>query len=294
MTALVHELANLLDGTLRTLELARRQAHASAETSPSERAVPGQVPGSVLPRGDIGRRLDVVHTGMSHMVSLLREMSGFSSDARSLLAEPDPIPTSDTDDEHPAGRGLSRGVPTLAEAVNHAAEVLEPVAADLNIRIHVDLPTSFQRLAARGLFGVVAGAIRNAIESIEQARLSDGPAPGSADAASGPISAGGAIQINGGMTDDQAGVWIEIADDGIGFPAASGLDPARCFEIGYTTKPGSSGIGLAVARDTVRRLGGTIALGPRDPGTPGRRGAVLRVEWPIIPVTHPHLREGSR
>lgn len=330
LSVLIHEMANLLDGSLRCLELARRQVIAGAASGLASRpsgvavdriaasddrggthdcAIPIVLSASafsnpsVAPnqsKGDVERRLDVVHAGMSHMVSLLREMSGYSSDARSLLDDDDSQRGIAAGGGGGVGRGLSRGVPTLTEAVRHAADVLEPVAADDGIRVSICLPPVFESLAARGMFGVVASAIRNSIEAIQQGRLRNGShgtsgtsrlnMAGAEDQSAG-VAAIGSIDIVGGTMDHDTRAWLEITDDGIGPATTLEGDTERFFELGYTTKTGSSGIGLAVARDTVTRLGGVITLRPRDAKATLDaaqanepivcRGAVLRIEWPI-------------
>jgi signal transduction histidine kinase len=77
---------------------------------------------------------------------------------------------------------------------------------------------------------------------------------------------------------------VEITDDGAGPPG--GADLARVFEHGFTTKPGGSGIGLAVARSVVEQAGGTVVLlRRRDPRDPRRPGALLRIVVPV-PTTN--------
>lgn len=64
---------------------------------------------------------------------------------------------------------------------------------------------------------------------------------------------GGAITIT--TTAGLDSIELSIADQGRGLP----LDKrARLFEPFFTTKPGHAGLGLAVARQIVERLGGTI------------------------------------
>jgi sensor histidine kinase regulating citrate/malate metabolism len=92
-------------------------------------------------------------------------------------------------------------------------------------------------------------------------------------------------------------VMITIEDDGEGLVPgrrASGRNgthhreagPSRAdgkvFRLGYTTKPGGSGIGLSLCRDVIEQIGGTIELlaRPRDPGS-GRGGAVLSMCYPV-------------
>ena len=81
---------------------------------------------------------------------------------------------------------------------------------------------------------------------------------------------------------DAAEVIIEILDDG---PGPTDAAQTRAFERGFSTRPGSSGIGLALASDIARELGGGITLEPRWPKKPHgqRRGAVLRLRFPAAP-----------
>ncbi|MCU1408658.1 MAG: Histidine kinase [Microbacteriaceae bacterium] len=75
-------------------------------------------------------------------------------------------------------------------------------------------------------------------------------------------------------------VVIEVADSGAGVPPGSSGDILRH---GYSTKePGSQGrgIGLALVRQSVARLGGTLDVGRRH-------GAVFTVTIPVRPVMAP-------
>ncbi len=77
--------------------------------------------------------------------------------------------------------------------------------------------------------------------------------------------------------DNRDWLLLEITDDGAGPPP----DPSRVFDLGFTTKPKGSGVGLAVARGVVQGVGGSIELSPRfAPGSGPRRGAVLRALFP--------------
>jgi signal transduction histidine kinase len=67
-----------------------------------------------------------------------------------------------------------------------------------------------------------------------------------------------------------------VKDDGAGIN--QGVDAARVFDLGYTTKRGGAGVGLAVARSIVQGAGGQIELSAR----PGAHGCVLRVRFPGI------------
>jgi two-component system, NtrC family, sensor kinase len=83
---------------------------------------------------------------------------------------------------------------------------------------------------------------------------------------------GGALMVTAGSTTE--GIWIEIADTGLGIPA--GLLP-RIFEPWLTTKPAGrgTGLGLSITKEVIIGHGGSIvaANGPE-------RGAIFRIELP--------------
>ena len=62
--------------------------------------------------------------------------------------------------------------------------------------------------------------------------------------------------------DDEGGVHIEISDRGPGIPADAA---GRIFDPYFTGKPGGTGLGLALVKQTIEMHGGTISL----KGTPG-------------------------
>jgi signal transduction histidine kinase len=70
---------------------------------------------------------------------------------------------------------------------------------------------------------------------------------------------------------------LEIEDDGPGLS-----DTRNLFVPFFTTKPGGTGIGLALCRQIAEAHGGTVTLQKRV----GARGAIATVRWP--------LSEGSR
>ncbi|HPE15903.1 MAG TPA: ATP-binding protein [Oscillospiraceae bacterium] len=88
---------------------------------------------------------------------------------------------------------------------------------------------------------------------------------------------GGTIEITAGEKPD--GVWMEVADNGIGIPPK---DRARIFERFYrvdkarSRESGGTGLGLSIAQEIVRQHGGTISLVDKD--TPG---LTVRIELPL-------------
>ena len=80
---------------------------------------------------------------------------------------------------------------------------------------------------------------------------------------------GGWLSIRGG---DDDGVEIVVRDTGPGIAAD---DLARIFEAGFSTRPGSSGLGLAVCRRILEQHGGSISVESR-----AGHGAIFRLRLP--------------
>ncbi len=68
------------------------------------------------------------------------------------------------------------------------------------------------------------------------------------------------------------GIDLQLSDSGEG---VSGDDGARLFEPLFTTKPKGNGLGLWIARDLVRRLGGELSL-----AAGALSGACFRIQLP--------------
>lgn len=84
---------------------------------------------------------------------------------------------------------------------------------------------------------------------------------------------GGWIELGGNLLGDGKFVALSVADNGPGI-AAENL--ARVFEPGFSTRPGSPGLGLAVCRKIVERHRGTIQC----VSAPGR-GAKFTLVFPL-------------
>lgn len=83
---------------------------------------------------------------------------------------------------------------------------------------------------------------------------------------------GGGVDLRWYASHDRA--TIEILDEGLGLGSSDNL-----FVPFFTTKPGGSGIGLALARQIVEGHGGSLSLENRSDA----RGCIARVELPLVP-----------
>ncbi len=231
LTTLTHELRNLLDGSLRWIAIAERDL-----PNPDDADL-----GEELER--TRKQLDTVRRALVQMNELVRT---------SMSA------------------GLSLGTPvmspmariSLAEALDHAADVARPRASSLGIELSISIDERAGPRAAGAMYSVMLNALHNAIDSIER-RLAGRPGDGRIEARLGWTERGGISRV-----------VFEVDDDGDGPPEL--VDPGGVFEPGYTTKDGGQGIGLALSRQIVLEMGGRIELLPRSEG----RGAVLRVVLP--------------
>jgi signal transduction histidine kinase len=167
---------------------------------------------------------------------------------------------------------------SLAEAVEHAAEVLRPIASEHEIEIATAVDPRLETAPAGSVYMVLTAGVRNSIDSIARRRQIGRRGSGAAPAR-------GRVEIAARLDDADPGkpaIRIEIRDDGFGPPAHAGPHGEQLFSVGFTTKAGGLGIGLSLAKEIVRELGGTIGLAQRF--TPaladGARGAVLSVSYP--------------
>lgn len=248
LTTLTHELSSLLDGSLRVIGIAKR----SVDTASTRHD-------DICPE-KLARQLDTVRAAMVQMAELIRaSMMGLSEGGLAAMR---------------TGFGAGSSV---QEAVRHAVDVMTPLAEEGMIRVDVDVTDDLHDVGAGPIYAVITNGVRNAIESIMR---------------QGNRFVGGHVHVRAWTQSGRTGkcVMIEIMDDGEGLPpqtfqrASAGrmAEGPGVFALGFSTKEGGTGVGLALSRDIVQQLGGTIELRarPRD-ATTGRAGAVLSVCYPV-------------
>lgn len=203
---LVHEFANLVDGSIRSMEVARRRIGEGVRDT------------------EALRHLGSVERALRHMSSLVQDASP--------IAKRLPEPTAHAELDALLDDAIAMVRPAL-DAEGHTIDSTDVGAWDV--------PTT--------LFPVFVNALRNAVEAMDRP---------------------GAITVSASVRD--ATLTIEFIDTGK--PTAL-VDP---FCDGETTKSNGSGVGLALCKDIVRELGGSIELGSR---TDDRQGSRLLIAIPI-------------
>lgn len=134
--ALAHEMRNLLDGSLRTLGLAKRAAVL--------------LPATVRESEQIVRYLDTASLAMERMADLVNAAMRGSG---SVIGRADLCPSAPI---------------TLHEAIRHAVDVITPEAQERAIRIDTRLDQVAGRMPVGPLYSVLLNALRNSIEAIPQ------------------------------------------------------------------------------------------------------------------------------
>ncbi len=238
LTVLAHDLSNMLDGSMRWLSLAA----------------------AAMPEGDKPNEADDLTKAREQIgtvLSTLERMSGMVNAAMRSRSVPIGSPI----------LGVSEAV-NIAMAIDHAVDVVRPMANAAGAGIRVRIDPRAGRLPAGPLYTVVLNGLFNAVQSIANATAADSLDPG------------GEIEVVARFDPKREEAVIEVFDDGIG------LDPKarnnKAFKHGVSTKNDHQGIGLSMAHQIVEQLEGIITLSQRDDRTNASRpGAVLRVCVPI-------------
>ncbi len=246
LAELTHELSGLIDGSMRTVNLV-----LSARERPDEITRQSQ---------DLDRRLRTVRAALEQMAGMvqaaIRDGSAAAPRRRPALA---PL--------------------TLADAVEHAVAIHEPLAVEHAAKVLVSVDPSARGLPAGPMYTLVVNGVRNALESLsrrvdtpDQAADPAQPTPPARqveiDVRLSPLGDGGRRQV-----------LVTISDTGVGPPVPQRTVRGRPFQPGFSTKPGGAGLGLALCRDLLMQFAGAVELSPRDDGP----GAILRARYPAPP-----------
>lgn len=220
---LIHEIAGLIDGSLRYLRIVQRDLEHSPGVPP---------PASSL------ANLDVATDALARVASLVHDANGAVTHCSSINV----------------GRRLSAGR-SLREIIEHAVTVIRPLAEEHAVSVEASLAPSIDQAPPLPLYPVFINALKNGVEA---------------------CAGGDRVIIRAWVEDDDGrdALCAEITDTGPGTLP----DPERLFSAGYTTKQRGCGLGLAIARDIVHELGGTIGLAPNPEG----RGARLMMRVPLL------------
>lgn len=243
VAALVHELDNLLDGSLRCVSLAVRTLNAQ----------PGHV--------GLGE-IDSVRHQLETAAKALERMAGLVHAA--MRGRSYTIGSQVTDDAPTV---------TLRDAIEHAADVMRLAAQQHHTVVHVDIDPAIAECPAGPLYSALLNGIKNAVESVAAA------------GGRGTVTITCRVEATATTRSRAAGstqrwVRINIIDDGAGL--ARGVPASKLFDAGFTTKPDGHGIGLALARSILERMGGHAELCAREDTNTRRPGATLTLRFPVL------------
>jgi len=161
----------------------------------------------------------------------------------------------------PSAQPVERGSVALGPLLDWARDFFSPLARRSRVQmiLHNRLVGVFLSADRHGLEQVLSNVVLNALHAM----------PG-----------GGLIELAGHASQHSCEqgrtVSISIADSGPGIRAEH---LKSVFDAGFSTRPGSPGLGLAVCRRIVEQHGGTIAASSR-PGA----GAVFTLTFPLAQV----------
>jgi two-component system nitrogen regulation sensor histidine kinase NtrY len=122
------------------------------------------------------------------------------------------------------------------------------------------IPAAFDR---RLLSQALTNVVKNATESVAAV---EGREPGQ-----------GRVCVT--LRAENGAARIDVADNGLGFPAEN---RQRLLEPYMTTRKKGTGLGLAIVAKIMEEHGGAVELLDAPPGEDGRRGALVRMTFPIV------------
>ncbi|MBY0114297.1 MAG: HAMP domain-containing histidine kinase [Phycisphaerales bacterium] len=242
VAALVHELDNLLDGSLRCVGLAVRTLNAES----------GAVGLSEI--DSVRHQLETAAKALERMAGLVHAaMRGRSYSIGSLTTDDAPTVS-------------------LRDAIEHAADVMRLSAQQHHTTISVEVDPDIADCPSGPLYSALLNGIKNAVESV----VAVGGRGAVQVTCRVEATATSRSRVPGSTT---RWVRINIADDGAGL--ARGVPASKLFNAGFSTKPDGHGIGLALTRSILERMGGHAELSARDDTSSRRPGAVLTLRFPL-------------
>lgn len=245
LTVLAHDLSNMLDGSMRWLGLAA----------------------AALPESQRPQDLDDLTKAREQITTVLSTLERMSTMVNAAMRSK----------SIPIGSPLLgvSSVVTVAMVIDHAVDVVRPLASQAGVRFDVHIDPRAGRLPAGPMYTVVLNGLFNAVQSVAKATKPDSLDPG------------GLIEIIARVDTKREETVVEIFDDGIGLDAS--VRNNHAFKHGVSTSQDHQGIGLSMAHQIVEQLEGVITLTMReDRATLARPGAVLRVCIPSVSEPDDH------
>ena len=239
LTAVAHELRNMLDGSLRWLGLAA----------------------AALPEGEIAAEAEKLAAAREQIVTVRGTLERMSSMVNAALRNR----------TVPVGSPLLgvASVVSLGMAIDHALDVVRPLAAERGVQMSVTIDAEAGTAPAGPLYTVLLNGLMNAVQSIGRAAERDS------------LNPGGLVEVRAWVDRVHNEIVVDIADDG------AGVDPRvrgeAAFRHGVTTRADGHGIGLAISRQIVESMEGVISLADREDREGSHRpGAMMRVRVPVV------------
>lgn len=144
---------------------------------------------------------------------------------------------------------------SMSQLIHQGLAPYEHRAREADIRIELDVPSDLPSCPSNEVWEVFGNVVKNALDAMGES---------------------GVLRIRAAA--NEKNVTIVVSDTGPGVPSDL---RSKIFEPFFTTKEEGegTGLGLAVCRDSLRKLGGDIHL------LPSERGAVFEITVPVNPQT---------
>ena len=163
------------------------------------------------------------------------------------------------------GRSVERSVVAVRQVVQRALDVARPQLEHRAVRVSADDVADADEVVADA--AQLEAAVLNLLLNAAEATPTGGVVRVSVDATAG-ADGSGAARVRVSIRDGGAGVAAELRE--------------RIFQPFFTTKPGGTGLGLALAQRTAEEHGGSLTLAADAVGEPvaGGAGAIFVLELP--------------